>query len=375
MDAAAGSDPCVHAPNSAPCEDDTACTVTSACADGACKGGDPLVCDDGQPCTDDSCDPVNGCIHASKGDGTECDDGSDCTTADHCTAGVCGGTGKVCDDGNPCTANGCSGGVCSFTALPDGTACQDGDACTQNDSCVAGACKPGTAKVCNDGNDCTSDACNATTGACVYSNLPTTATCNDGNACTKGDHCNGSGACVKTSDVVCFFMGTCLKVTCDPALGCVTSPLANGTTCDDGDYCTVDDACLDGACKGSARYCDDDKACTQDGCSSTLKTCTHMKMKDGASCDDGSACTADDRCFSNVCSGTAVNCAQPNPNCNAFAGCYCYTPPMGKWTKCDPKRSSACQTSVTPVGCRCGKTEQCAIGKTCNTKAAIPYCM
>jgi hypothetical protein len=375
MEAAAGADPCVHAPNTAPCDDGDACTVTSACAGGTCKAGAPLVCDDGQPCTDDTCDPASGCKNQAIGDGTECDDGSDCTTDDHCTAGVCGGTGKVCDDGNPCTANGCSGGVCSFTALPDGTACQDGDACTLNDTCAASVCKPGAAKVCDDGKACTADACNASTGACTFTNLPVTATCNDGNACTTGDHCNGAGACVKAGDLMCLMGGTCSKVTCDPAQGCVSTPLADGTACDDGKYCTVNDACSAGSCTGAARDCNDAKPCTQDACLETTKACTHTNMKDGAACDDGSACTAGDQCLSLVCNGTPVACAQPNPNCNAIAGCYCMIQTMGKWMKCDPKRSSACLDSGTVTGCRCGKSAQCDIGKTCNLKASIPYCI
>ncbi len=49
----------------------------------ACPGG----CDDANPCTDDSCSSVSGCVHAANA--KACDDGKACTTGDHCAAGKC----------------------------------------------------------------------------------------------------------------------------------------------------------------------------------------------------------------------------------------------------------------------------------------------
>ncbi|MFO0680447.1 MAG: hypothetical protein U0234_00275 [Sandaracinus sp.] len=52
-----------------------------------CVGG----CDDGFPCTRDSCDPVLGCQHVD--DNTlPCSDGNSCTTTDACVAGTCEAT-------------------------------------------------------------------------------------------------------------------------------------------------------------------------------------------------------------------------------------------------------------------------------------------
>ncbi|MBT9557116.1 MAG: hypothetical protein IV100_13850 [Myxococcales bacterium] len=45
-------------------------------------------CDDGDPCTTDTCSPA-GCSHGPAPNGTRCDDGSPCTTADTCLAGEC----------------------------------------------------------------------------------------------------------------------------------------------------------------------------------------------------------------------------------------------------------------------------------------------
>jgi hypothetical protein len=48
----------------------------------------PLTCDDNNPCTDDSCDPVSGCVHTPL-DGVPCDDGNLCTSGETCHSGTC----------------------------------------------------------------------------------------------------------------------------------------------------------------------------------------------------------------------------------------------------------------------------------------------
>jgi subtilisin family serine protease len=44
-------------------------------------------CDDGNPCTDDVCDPATGCQYAPNT--SPCSDGTDCTVADRCSGGQC----------------------------------------------------------------------------------------------------------------------------------------------------------------------------------------------------------------------------------------------------------------------------------------------
>jgi hypothetical protein len=59
--------------------------------------GPALNCNDTNPCTDDSCNPVSGCINAIRTG--SCDDGLFCNGADICSAGVCYHSGP------PCTPN------------------------------------------------------------------------------------------------------------------------------------------------------------------------------------------------------------------------------------------------------------------------------
>jgi len=91
-----------------------------------------------------------------------------------------------CNDGNPCTVDACDAatGVCSYTNVPDTTSCADGTVCNGNEVCVSGVCQIGTPLVCVDGNECTSDSCDAALG-CQF---PPVA---DGTACNSG-----AGQCV-----------------------------------------------------------------------------------------------------------------------------------------------------------------------------------
>jgi VCBS repeat protein/slime mold repeat-containing protein len=67
----------------------------------------PGLCDDNNPCTDDSCDPATGCGHANNT--RPCDDSNACTTGDVCASGACHPGGPTsCDDGNCCTIDSCS---------------------------------------------------------------------------------------------------------------------------------------------------------------------------------------------------------------------------------------------------------------------------
>lgn len=149
------------------CDDGDACT-TDPCdvMSGVCSHA-PVVCDDANPCTDDSCDSLLGCQNVVD-DTNPCSDGSVCTTADVCSGGVCAGVltppAVLCNAGN-------------------GTVCDGLEACNP----VTGTCDPGTPPTCDDGNECTTDTCDAILG-CQVANVI------DGTPCTGGT-CTG-GVCL-----------------------------------------------------------------------------------------------------------------------------------------------------------------------------------
>ncbi|HEU4401347.1 MAG TPA: hypothetical protein VFT43_04510, partial [Candidatus Polarisedimenticolia bacterium] len=99
------------------CSDHDACNGQETCQEGACKPGSVVNCDDGNPCTDDTCDAQTGaCSNVVKEHGTACDDGNACTKDDACSAnGQCVGVEVVCNDQNACTKDACENGACVFT--------------------------------------------------------------------------------------------------------------------------------------------------------------------------------------------------------------------------------------------------------------------
>lgn len=97
------------------------------------------------------------CPIAAGDAGTDRDDGS--TPTDMCV-------GATIDDGNPCTEDACdpASGVIHLPTSA-GAACSDGDVCNGIETCDgAGACEPGTPLVVDDDNFCTTDTCDPIAG-------------------------------------------------------------------------------------------------------------------------------------------------------------------------------------------------------------------
>jgi hypothetical protein len=109
----------------------TTCVRTASCPGFPCCGGVCTTCDDGNPCTDDSCDRLQGCVSRPNTD--PCDDGNLCTTGDTCSGGVCVGTPVLCDEGNPCTVDACdpATGACTHPPVPDALVCLANDLAAQ----------------------------------------------------------------------------------------------------------------------------------------------------------------------------------------------------------------------------------------------------
>ncbi len=205
--------------------DGGACTTTDKChvALGTCAGGTcasaSISCDDGDPCTADSCDPLAGCVHAPAANGTACNDHDACTQADTCQSGVCTGANPIaCAASDQCHAAGIcdpSTGVCSNPTQADGTTCTDGNACTQTDICQAGTCT-GTPVVCTASGPCHDvGTCDPSTGVCSDPIQPDGTACTDGDACTDPDTCQ-VGSCQPGPAVVCVD-----PMTCDSSMGCI----------------------------------------------------------------------------------------------------------------------------------------------------------
>jgi hypothetical protein len=357
---------CTHAAlDAGECKDGDSCTVGDHCEFGVCIG-DPVNCNDSNPCTDDSCDGFGGCKFENNL--AACDDDDPCTVSDQCNNGTCTGFPINCDcltdadcapleDGDLCNgtllcdtsslpyqctispttilecpaplpgpdagclAASCDGatGDCSFVPANNAYPCDDGIPCTVGDHCEDGICVGGVSVSCDDGNPCTADTCDDTDG-CAHTPQP--GPCDDNNACTIGDICS-SGSCIYLELADCSDATPCTTDTCDPKSGCLHTN--NTNPCDDGDPCTGGDSCLNGTClAGTAVTCNDGNPCTVDSCAGD-GGCIHTPAD--KACNDGNMCTLGDECVDGTCTGLGglLNCNDDNPcttdSCDPLVGC------------------------------------------------------
>lgn len=349
----------------AACDDGDACTTSDTCQEGACVGDEPVTCLEPNPCLRAGvCDPETGvCSGSTLNDGAVCDDGSACTLADLCSGGACVGTAAVeCPSAGPCyEAPSCDLGTgeCLAPVPADGQSCDDGDACTVNDVCSAGACVASEIVECPADGDCRSAGeCDHETGECTSPPLPDGTSCSDGDLCSAGDRCI-AGACEAVGPVPCPALGPCMDVgTCDPLTGaCSAPPLPNGTSCDDGDPCTVTSTCQAGSCVAELPVlCTAKDDCHEVGaCDPATGLCSNPVRANGSTCDDGSACTVGDTCSAGTCQGGApVLCIAAGP---------CREP-----GSCDPA-SGVCSSPAKTDGAGCSDGDPCTLGDACSAGA------
>jgi hypothetical protein len=143
------------------CDDGNQCTTGDFCQGGACVAGAPRACNDGNDCTADACDPTHGCSHTALATGLACSDGDMCTQADACIRGNCiSGSTISCDDSNPCTVDSCDPLTgCRHDPVTDGISCAGTSPCSTLDTCQGGVCIGRGAQICSDGKECTVDSC------------------------------------------------------------------------------------------------------------------------------------------------------------------------------------------------------------------------
>ena len=222
----------MESPDGTKCDDKSNCTVDDLCFEGICKGL-PVYCDDGNVCTDDSCDPIVGCFHGYNT--ADCDDGSMCSLNDYCDGGLCTGDPNpdcICQDDDDCLGF------------------EDGDLCNGTLACKGFKCvvDQESIVVCDNSgdSDCLVSSCQPDSGACIQTAYKNGRPCNDFNACTLIDMCIG-GVCNGAIAPYCDDLNECTIDSCDPQLGCIAVP--NADTCENGDSCTGGDTCDDGLCQ------------------------------------------------------------------------------------------------------------------------------
>lgn len=149
--------------------------------------------------------------------------------------------------------------------------------------------------------------------------------------CDDGLNCNGaetcvSGFCQPGTPVDCSSLSDqCNDGVCDEALECITQVKTDGTSCEDGLFCTENDYCSAGTClSGTSKTCDDGEECTTDSCNEDLDDCENT----WPTCSFSS-----DECCGPLCSSTNDADCQEDPCLSCFKG-RCDG-------KCNPKKEDA----------------------------------
>eukprot|EP01113_Clastostelium_recurvatum_P048864 TRINITY_DN8979_c0_g1_i1.p1 TRINITY_DN8979_c0_g1~~TRINITY_DN8979_c0_g1_i1.p1 ORF type:complete len:942 (+),score=124.22 TRINITY_DN8979_c0_g1_i1:56-2881(+) len=382
------------------CDDGSVCTIDSCdMSTGLCVGT-PLDCNDKDECTTDTCHPLGGCSNKAItcNDGSECTsdscnvssgcvfthiDGCDevpcagapagsCPTTDYCNPnlcvdGQCVNTPVDCNDNNACSIDQCvqGDGVWSATCVRSAVNCTSvlgprADACNIPvcDSTVG--CY--TSFVCDDGDNCTVDACDIVNGAamcrhtplCPSSNpcrpnicTPANKTCSivpvacpdDGDLCTISTcvNSNGTASCTHPPKTCPTAQNLCSPLQCNATSGdCIPVPV----DCNDNIKCTID-SCnpSNGTCSHELRVCDDGDMCTVDSCLNSAQTETGclfepLVCKDticsNSTCDSSVGCVFTPRpcTLTNNNNSSGINpalnfCAATT--CDESAGCLAVT--------------------------------------------------
>jgi hypothetical protein len=172
----------------------------------------------------------------------------------------------------------------------------------------------------DDGNVCTTNTCEPATG-CVAKPAPSGTVCRaDKGACDEAEFCSGTtcpadtftqaGTVCRPASGQCDVAETCTGTT---AYCPVNGYKANGTSCDDGQFCTGpnnSDTCNQGVCSGPANTCSDGNACTSDVCNEDANRC-EQPPDPSASCEGKMTCggqilgKADKRSFGGNAQGRA----------------------------------------------------------------------
>ncbi len=235
------NDTCVECLTASQCDDGDPCNGAEQCVGFMCQAGTPVVCDPPDQCQQAGvCDPATGtCDYAPQPAGTMCSDDFNCTTNDVCDGmGGCAGTAVVCDDGNDCTDDSCNPATGMCEAVNDDTnPCDDGNPCTNDDHCDAGLCVAGPE--CSGNGMCVMGVCQCNMGfsgpRCEVAGCTQDSECDDNDACTNDSCITATGQCEYTP-VSCDNGLFCDGVeTCDPATGCQDGPdpCRNGATCNE----------------------------------------------------------------------------------------------------------------------------------------------
>jgi len=322
----------------------------------ACMTGQES-CDDNNKCTNDICDPVQGCLNVA----ITCEDNNKCTTKSCDPLVGCIYKTKNCDDKKLCTRDSCNAVTGECQNIFDKKICYscNGGPCSVDADCDAWSNSLNLKSVCQ------AAYCNQQTGSCFARKVKECAqkcrqSCIPYHACDNAqcvlNKQSGEYDCVH-SDKTCDDHKSCTIDTCDKKLGCIHQIDVDNEECQPTKICDTTEDCkqydisnnLKSQCQKSV--CDLNKGicivqsskqlCSTEICQTTCQprnACETAKCilnADGTSaycartpiiCDDKKACTVDTCDAVKGCqfTYTVSDICPPNAGCNYDADCNAY---------------------------------------------------
>ena len=296
--------------------------IPATCGDRVVDPGEE--CDDGNAVSGDGCEVT--CRFSCHGD-DECMDGSVCNGSESCNidSHTCVG-GVPGEDGFVCVAEPrriCLEGVCEASVCGDGFVDEGGGEFCE--PALSPSCREDCTYACLTDEECPDDAdvcngdefCNPATNRCGRRDpAPGGTTCDDGFFCTREDACDGAGHCLGVQ--ACDDGLDCTTDSCDEAADQCTSAIDSG-------QCLIGGACYGWDERNPANECQEcEPGATRDSWSPVIDA-TPCNGGNGVCCGGtcrvgGDCCTSFD--CTEGCAGTEVKCEGLDAAaCETQAGC------------------------------------------------------
>ena len=188
----------------------------------------------------------------------------------------------------------------------------------------------------------------AVTGPTTASTTSTTIASSTGTGLPCGQDCS-------TIEVPVCFEATCNAQT----HACEIHASSDETPCEDGLFCTVDDACSDGVCQpGKAFDCGADiDECNGLTCDEEEHGCLPHPLVNGVSCTTTAPCEDNAICQNGHCLGAPKDCSTASDECNPAV--------------CDPNQGGLCVPMVGNDGGSCTSGDLCMENKTCSAGQCV----
>lgn len=159
--------------------------------------------------------------------------------------------------------------------------CDDGIYCNGTEICLDGFCEKNFDAIpCGreDDSECRVTVCDEVKKACIIENRPDGFYCGEtGNLCFSGKQCV-FGECIEADEKNCTELDSpCSSGICNSSTGlCELKILNEGAQCDDGLFCTENETCSNGVCKGTGIKLPEEKDCLRTVCDEGLDEISYL---------------------------------------------------------------------------------------------------